>query len=249
MARVVELFYTPTRHPPLLRAQHSAEHTLRVSTSKRRGPPPAASGIALSGVRYGGYGRTAEATTRKGGANLCCTTGEHPYADVTTLPPLRDGNSPIAKLRRQLLAFRGNVDNPFPKHVIPRGFVDFLRERTHVPASYAATTAAAIIRAGLDEKFTLERARAAMLAYVLRVLHFYTPQSMMPMRVDPPTRDRCHVCDTWVMSRWGISDAHGSIARELTEAYDARDRTKTGERRPAPLIGPGTRCIRMPCAL
>ena len=43
-------FYTPTRHPPLPRAQHGAEHTLRDSTSERREPPPAASGVALSVV-------------------------------------------------------------------------------------------------------------------------------------------------------------------------------------------------------
>ena len=100
-------------------------------------------------------------------------------------------------------------------HVVPRDFVDFLRARTHVPASYAATAAAAIIRAGLGGQFTLERARAAMLAHVLRVLHFHTPQSAMSMRGVPSTRDRCHVCNTWVVSRWGISDWHGTIARAL----------------------------------
>ena len=106
----------------------------------------------------------------------------------------------MAKSRRQLLALRDDVENPLPKHVIPRDFVDFLRARTHVPASYAYATmaAAAIVRAaGLGGKFTLlEHARAAVLACVLRTLHFHTPQSMMSMRGVPPTRDRCHVCNT-----------------------------------------------------
>ena len=112
-------------------------------------------------------------------------------ADVTPLPPLPDGDkSPMAKARRQLLALHDDRENPFPKHVVPRDFVDFLRARTHIPATYAATAAAAIIRAGLGGQFALERARAAMLAHVLRVLHFHTPQSMIPMRGVPPTKDR-----------------------------------------------------------
>ena len=90
-------------------------------------------------------------------------------ADVTPLPPpLDDDKSPMAKARRQLLALRDDRENPFPKHIVPRDFVDFLRARTHVPASYAAAAAAAIIRAGLGGRFTLERARAAILAYVLK---------------------------------------------------------------------------------
>ena len=87
----------------------------------------------------------------------------------------------MAKARRQLLALRDDREHPFPKHVVPRDFVDFLRARTHIPASYAATAAAAIVRAGLGGQSTLERARAAMLAHVLRVLHFHTPQSVMSM--------------------------------------------------------------------
>ena len=80
-------------------------------------------------------------------------------ADVTPLPPpLDDGKSPMAKARRQLLALHDGRENPFPKHVVPRNFVDALRARTHVPASYAAAAAAAIIRAGLGGQFTLERA-------------------------------------------------------------------------------------------
>ena len=55
----------------------------------------------------------------------------------------------------------------------------------------------------------------------------------MSMRGVPSTRDRCHVCNTWVVSRWGISDRNGTIAQALIEAY-VRDRTKTGARRPAP---------------
>ena len=44
--------------------------------------------------------------------------------------------------------------------------------------SYAhkrAMAAVAIIRTGLNGQFTLERARAAMIAGVLRMLHFHTP--------------------------------------------------------------------------
>ena len=116
----------------------------------------------------------------------------------------------MAKARRQLLALRDDRERPFPKHVIPRDFVDFLRARTRVPAPYAATAAAAVVRAGLGGQFTLERARAAMLAHVLRVLHFQTPQSVMSMRGVSSIKDRCHVCNAWVVvSRWGISDRHG----------------------------------------
>ena len=35
----------------------------------------------------------------------------------------------------------------------------------------------------------------------------------------PVVRDRCHVCRMWVVSRWGISDAHGETARTLIDAY------------------------------
>ena len=63
-------------------------------------------------------------------------------ADVTPLPPpLDNGKSPMAKARRQLLTLHDDRENPFPKHVVPRDFVDFLGARTHVPASYAATAA------------------------------------------------------------------------------------------------------------
>ena len=152
-------------------------------------------------------------------------------------PPLDVDKSPMAKARRQLLTLHDDRENLFPKHIVLRDFVDFLRARTHVPASYAATAAAAIIRAGLGGQFELERARAAVLAHVLRVLHFHTPQSVMPMRGVPSTKDRCHVCNTWVVSRWGISDRHGTVARTLIKAY-VQDRTKTGARRPAPFDKP-----------
>ena len=155
-------------------------------------------------------------------------------ADVTPLPPPLDGDkSPMAKARGQLLALHDDRENPFPKHAVPRDFVDFLRARTHIPASYAATAAAAIIRAGLGGQFTLERARAAMIAHVLRALHFHAPQSVMSMRGIPSTKNRCHVCNTWVVSKWGISDRHGTVARTLINAY-VQDMTKTGARRPAP---------------
>ena len=120
-----------------------------------------------------------------------------------------------------------------PKHIVPRDFVAFLRARTYVPASYAATAAVAIIRAGLSGQFALERAQAAMLVCALRALHFHTPQSMMSIRGIPIARDRCHFCSTWVVSRWGISDAHGDVARTLVDEY-ADDRTKSGTKRPPP---------------
>ena len=41
------------------------------------------------------------------------------------------------------------------------------------------------------------------------------------------------MCNTWVVSRWGISDRNGTIVRTLINAY-VQDRTKTGARRPAP---------------
>ena len=72
-----------------------------------------------------------------------------------------------------------------------------------------------------------------MIACVLRMLHFHTPQSMMSIRGVPVARDRCHVCGTWVESRWGISDAHGDTARALISAYVTRE-TKTGDKRPLP---------------
>ena len=83
--------------------------------------------------------------------------------DVTPLPPPLDGDkSPVAKARRRLLALQNDRENPFPKHVIPHDdLIGFLRARTRVPASYAATAAAAVVRAGLGGQFTLERARAA----------------------------------------------------------------------------------------
>ena len=68
---------------------------------------------------------------------------------------------------------------------------------------YAAMAAVAVIRAGLSGHFALERARAAMIACVLRMLHFHAPQSMMPMQQGVPVaRGRCHVCSMWVVSRW-----------------------------------------------
>ena len=158
--------------------------------------------------------------------------------DVTPLPPPLDGDkSPVAKARRRLLALQNDREHPFPKHVIPHDLVGFLRARTRVPASYAATAAAAVVRAGLGGQFTLERARAAMLAHVLRVLHFHTPQSVMSMRGVASIKDRCHVCNTWVVSRWGISDKHGAIAKTLINEY-VRTMTATGSRRPAPFDKP-----------
>jgi len=73
--------------------------------------------------------------------------------------------------------------------------------------------------------------------HVLRVLHFHTPQSVMSMRGVPSMKNRCHVCNTWVVSRWGISDRNGTVAQTLISAY-AQDRTKTGTRRPAPFDKP-----------
>ena len=55
----------------------------------------------------------------------------------------------------------------------------------------------------------------------------------MSMQGVPVARDWCHACDTWVVSRWGISDAHGDTARALIGAY-VEDKTKTGAKRPPP---------------
>ena len=94
----------------------------------------------------------------------------------------------------------------------------------------------AVVRAGLGGQFTLERARAAMIACVLRALHFHTPQSMLSMRGAPVVRDRCHACRMWVVSRWGVSDAHGEAARALIDTYveymanDGADRTPPFDR-------------------
>ena len=45
----------------------------------------------------------------------------------------------------------------------------------------------AVVRAGLGGQLTLERARAAMLAYVLRTLHFHTPKiGDVPAGATPP---------------------------------------------------------------
>ena len=93
--------------------------------------------------------------------------------------------------------------------------------------------AVAIIRAGRNGQFTLECARAAMVACVLRMLHFHTPQSTVSMQGVPVARDLCHVWNAWVVSRWGISDAHGDAAHALTDAY-VEDKTKTGAKRPLP---------------
>ena len=112
---------------------------------------------------------------------------------VPSLPPSDNDKSAVALARTRLLVLRNGTDNPFPKHVVPHNFVAFLRAHTHVPAAYAATAAVMIIRAGLNGQFTLERARAAMIACVLRMLHFHTPQSMMSMQGVPVARDRCHV--------------------------------------------------------
>jgi hypothetical protein len=150
----------------------------------------------------------------------------------------------VALARTRLLVLRKDTDNPFPKHIVPHNVVAFLRAHTHVPAAYAAMAAVAIIRAGLNGQFALERARrAAMIACVLRMLHFRTPQSMMSMQGVPVARDRCHVCSTWVVSRWGISDSHGGVARALIGAY-AEDKTKTGAKSAYPLlINPGGLCM------
>ena len=97
--------------------------------------------------------------------------------------------------------------------------------------------AVAVVRAGLGGQFTLERARAAMIACVLRALHFHTPQSMMSMRGAPVVRDRCHACRTWVVSRWGVSDAHGEAARALIDTY-VECMTNDGADRPPPFDRP-----------
>ena len=152
---------------------------------------------------------------------------------VPPLPPSDNDKSAVALAQTRLLVLRNDTDNPFPKHVVPHDFVAFLRAHTHVPAAYAATAAVTIIRAGLNGQFTFERARAAMIACVLRMLNFHTPQSMMSMQGVPVARDRCHVCNTWVVSRWVISDAHGEAARALIGAY-VEDKTKTGAKCPLP---------------
>ena len=156
---------------------------------------------------------------------------------VPPLPPSDDDKSAVALARRRLLVLRNDMDNPFPKHIIPHDFVVFLRAHTHVPAAYAAMAAVAIVRAGLGGQFALERARAAVIACVLRMLHFHTPQSMMPMQGVPITRGQCHVCCTWAVSRWGISDTHGDAARALIDTY-VEDRTKNGVNRPPPFDKP-----------
>ena len=85
---------------------------------------------------------------------------------------------------------RNDTNNPFPKHITPHDFVVFLRAHTHVPAAYAAMAAVAVVRAGLGGQFALERARAVVIACVLRMLHFHTPQSMMSMQGVPIARAR-----------------------------------------------------------
>ena len=160
-------------------------------------------------------------------------TWEYDNDLVPPPPPPDNDTSPEAQARNRLLALRNDTSNPFPKHIIPHEFVAFLRARTHVPAAYAATAAMAIVRAGLHGQFTLERSRAAMIAYVLRILHFHTPQSMMSMRGVPVAKDRCHVCGAWVESRWGISDTHGDAARALIDTFVERE-TETGAKRPLP---------------
>ena len=81
----------------------------------------------------------------------------------------------MALARIRLIVLRNDTDSPFPKHIVPNDFVAFLRAHTHVPAAYAAIAAVAIIRADLNGQFALERARAVMIACVLRMLHFHTP--------------------------------------------------------------------------
>ena len=59
----------------------------------------------------------------------------------------------------------------------------------------------------------------------------------MSMRGVSSPKDRCHVCNSWVVSRWGISDRHGTVAQALISAY-VHGITKTGTRRPAPFDKP-----------
>ena len=152
--------------------------------------------------------------------------------DLAPSPPPSDNDKPaVAQARRRLLMLRNDADNPSPKHIVPHDFVAFLPVHTCVPAAYAAMAAVAIIRAGLGGQFTLERARAAMIACVLRALHFHIPQSMMSMRGAPVIRDRCHACRTWVVSRWGVSDDHGDAARALIDIY-VEGMTNDGADRP-----------------
>ena len=65
--------------------------------------------------------------------------------------------------------------------------------------------AVAIFRAGLNGQSTLERARAAMIACVLRMLHFHTPQ---------PTKKRQLKCDL------GTSGGVPVPARRLSWNFD-----------------------------
>ena len=112
-------------------------------------------------------------------------TWEYDEDLVPLPPPSDDDKSAVAKARRRLLMLRSDTENPFPKHVFPQDFVAFLRAHTRAPATHVAMAAVAVVRAGLGGQFTLERARAAMIACVLRALHFHTPQSMLPMRGVP----------------------------------------------------------------
>ena len=164
-------------------------------------------------------------------------TWEYDEDLVPPPPPSDEDKSAVATARRRLLALRSDTDNPFPKHIVPRDFVAFLRAHTHVSATYVAMAAVAVVRAGLGGQFTFERARAAMIACVLRALHFHTPQSMLSMRGVPVVRDRCHACRMWVVSRWGISDAHGEAARTLIDAY-VENMTNDGADRPPPFDRP-----------
>ena len=132
---------------------------------------------------------------------MCAWEWEYDEDLVPSPPPSDDDKSAVALARRRLLLLRSDTDNPFPKHIIPHGFFAFLRAHTRFPADYAAMAAVATVRAGLGGQFALERARAAMIACVLRMLHFHTPQSMMPMQGVPVARDRCRACRTWVVSR------------------------------------------------
>ena len=161
-------------------------------------------------------------------------TWEYDDELVPPLPPSDNDKSAVALVRTRLLVLRNDTDNPFPKHAVSHDFAAFLRAHTHVPAAYAAMAAVAIICAGLNGQFTLERARAAIIACVLRMLHFHIPQSMMSMQGVPVARDRRHVCNTWVVSRWGISDAHGYAAHALIGAYAEGIRPRRGQT-PAPV--------------
>ena len=146
-------------------------------------------------------------------------------------PPPDNDNSKIANARRALLAIQDGPSSP--KHIIPREFVVYLRERTRTPALRASMAAVVVIRAGLGGQFILERVKSFMMACALRLIGFQTQQSVQSICNNPTELDRCHTCRSHVTSRCSICDRHGPHAKELIDDY-VDDRTCSGKRRAAP---------------